>query len=530
LLSAQTASRGSAAAALRLITCRSILVTHSILGMSAYRALPASPSAIPLLRPTAVAVLVGTAVVLAGEALSAPLPATAAAWGGMALAAWCGALLTACSSLSARHGMGLAQWKLGSWFLLWCALADGLASITWADPQSGLTAQILPSSVVRAEWLTAAAVTAWAAAYCFGPRRTAAAAGIRFMRSVTDRRTGIVRSPMTPWLLYAVGTAARLVGAILTGHFGYTGSAIATVSSAAWYQQALSLVAFACPLAITVAGLRVFRERAPGAKTTLAVLLAAEITTAAVMGIKGQFVTAVMAVAIARASAGRGLPRGLLLAAIAFFLLIVIPFTVAYRAEVRGGPADLTPRAAVAAAPAVAGSAASTASAGTIPESVSYLAQRLQEIDAVAIVLQKTPSQVPDASPAEIPETLAADLIPRALWPGKPILDPGYQFSQEYYGTPSGVVTAAAITPQADLYRYGGWVTMLAGMFALGWLVRVLDDVLDVRVSPHAALLVLLLWPVLATPEGTFTGTLLGLPGLLFTWLAITVVTFRRTA
>ena len=202
------------------------------------------------------------------------------------------------------------------------------------------------------------------------------------------------------------------------------------------------------------------------------------------MGIKGQFVTALMALAIARASAGRGMPRGLILVGAAIFLLIVIPFTIAYRAEVRTSSADLSPRAAVAAAPAVAGSAASTASAGTIPESVSYLAQRLQEIDASAIVLQKTPSQIPYAGSAQIPETLAAGLIPRALWPGKPIMAAGYQFSQEYYGTPPGLVTAAAITPQADLYRDGGWVTMVAGMLVLGWLMRVLDDVLDAAGVP----------------------------------------------
>ena len=140
---------------------------------------------------------------------------------------------------------------------------------------------------------------------------------------------------MTPWLLYAAGTAARLVDTVLTGQFGYVGNASALVSSATGYQRALSLATLACPLAILVAGLRVFRERAPGAKATLAVLLAAEITTGAVMGIKGQFVTTLMALAIARASAGRGMPRGLILVGAAIFLLIVIPFTIAYRAEVR---------------------------------------------------------------------------------------------------------------------------------------------------------------------------------------------------
>ena len=112
------------------------------------------------------------------------------------------------------------------------------------------------------------------------------AAGTKFMQSVAGRRFGVVRSPMTPWLLYAAGTAARLADAILTGHLGYAGNAITGVSSATWYQQTLSLAAFACPLAIATAGLRAFQDRAYGAKATLCVLFAAEIVAAAHMGQK----------------------------------------------------------------------------------------------------------------------------------------------------------------------------------------------------------------------------------------------------
>ena len=481
-----------------------------------------------VLRPLAVASLAVATSVFAGAALSASLPAAAAAWGGLALASWCLTLLTVCSALAGWVGSGLAQWKLGSWFLLWYAVTDGLASLTWAHPQSGLLAQILPASVVRAEWLTAAAVTAWAVGYCCSSRRLASAARVRVMRSASNQHHGIVRGPMVPWILYAIGTIARLAQAVLTGHLGYAGNAIAAVSSATWYQQTLSLATLACPLAITVAGLRVFRERARGSKATLAILFATEVAAAAIMAQKGQLVVAVVAVAVARASAGRGMPRGLILGGTALFLLIVIPFTAAYRDEIRSGPTDLSPRAAAAAAPAVAASAADTASVGTIPQSLSYLSQRLQEINAAAIVLQKTPSEIPYANPAQIPETIGAEFIPRVLWPGKPLLDAGYVFSQEYYGTPSGEVTAAAISPQADLYRYGGWVPTLVGMLALGWLMRALDDVLDVRESPPAALLVVLLWPTLATPEGTATGVPLTLASTVLAWLAIKALTFRH--
>jgi hypothetical protein len=67
-------------------------------------------------------------------------------------------------------------------------------------------------------------------------------------------------------------------------------------------------------------------------------------------------------------------------------------------------------------------------------------------------------------------------------------------------------------------------------MAFLGWLMRILDDALDLRQYPHAVMLVLLLWPVLAAPESSFTATLAVLPGLVLTWLAVTAVAFRRCA
>jgi hypothetical protein len=171
------------------------------------------------------------------------------------------------------------------------------------------------------------------------------------------------------------------------GHLRDVGNPATSVASAAWYQQALADASLACPVAVAIAGLRAFRERAPGALITLAVLFAAECAMAAVSGSKGDVILAVAAIAISRASSGRNMAVGLIIATLAFFLLIVIPFTAAYRTEVHGGSTpgqaavSLSPRQAAATAPDIAGTALGNASSGTIFRSVSYLGQRLQEID-----------------------------------------------------------------------------------------------------------------------------------------------------
>ena len=68
---------------------------------------------------------------------------------------------------------------------------------------------------------------------------------------------------------------------------------------------------------------------------------------------------------------------------------------------------------------------------------------------------------------------------------------------------------------------------MLAGMFLLGCGVRLLDDVLDVRVNAHAIFLVLLLFPSLVNGEDDWATFLAGIPVTVVIWLLALAFTFR---
>jgi threonine/homoserine/homoserine lactone efflux protein len=153
---------------------------------------------------------------------------------------------------------------------------------------------------------------------------------------------------------------------------------------------------------------------------------------------------------------------------------------------------------------------------------------RIREIDSPAIIVQRTPTQIGFLSPAQLLEAPVAAIVPRAIWPGKPILDSGYQFGQTYYDVPTSVYTSYAITPAGDLYRHGGWIPVIVGMFLLGCVVRLLDDVLDVRANPHSIFLVLLLFPGLVKQENDWVGMLAGIPAMLLVWLFASYMTFRK--
>jgi hypothetical protein len=142
--------------------------------------------------------------------------------------------------------------------------------------------------------------------------------------------------------------------------------------------------------------------------------------------------------------------------------------------------------------------------------------------------MQRTPSEIPYASPGQLLIAPIAALIPRILWPGKPILTPGYQISQDYYQLPAQVYTSSNVTPEADLYRHGGWVPLILGMFLLGCLLRIIDEMTDLRRSAHGAFLLILLFPDIVQAGSDCTTLLAEIPGMVLLWLAVIAASFRR--
>ena len=51
-----------------------------------------------------------------------------------------------------------------------------------------------------------------------------------------------VRSPAAPWILYAIGSAARLASAAVTGRFNYLGDASSALNTANSYGQILAVL------------------------------------------------------------------------------------------------------------------------------------------------------------------------------------------------------------------------------------------------------------------------------------------------
>jgi hypothetical protein len=471
---------------------------------------------------------VAVAVALAAAAIPAISADEQIRLGAMALAAFCCGLLMLMSAAARHDRLGLASWRIGPWSLVWAAFAFGLATISWIGPQAGPPAEIWPGSILRALAMIGVAVAALTVGYCAGPYRLAVVRA----RLVTDRLrhrfTDDIRGPAVPWVLLGVGLVSQLGLAMLTGRLGYVGDVAASVSTASGYSQFLAVAGECVPLALMAAAMRAYRAMKLEAWFALLVIFAAAVAEGAVAGAKESFIVVILALIIPYAIVRRRLPIAAIVAATIVFLLVVIPFNQAYRLSARG-KVTLSTGQAVSTAPAIARQVvASDTSLAILGQSASFLAQRVRTIDSPAIIMQRTPSQIPYASPAQLLISPVVGLIPRILWPGKPILTPGYQVSQEYYQLPAQLYTSSDVTPEADLYRHGGWFPMVLGMFLLGCLIRIIDEVADLRRGAHGAFLILLLFPEIVKSESDCATLLAGMPGLVLLWLCVVTTSFAR--
>ena len=455
-------------------------------------------------------------------------PTQAVAWGGIGVTVYAASLLCL---VGAGRGMslGLGSWRLGSWTMLWYGVSFGLATLTWLQPQTGSATQISLASLPPALWLVATGMTLWSLGYLACPARPGRRLASRVTAMLARRFATKVRSPLAPWILYAIGSAARVAFALTTGSFGYVGNVQSVVTTASGYQQALNVLGSCGPLAVAAAALQVYRERLPGARVTLCVLFVAELAFGAASGYKQNVILTILAVAVPYTLTRRRMHKGLLIFAVLVVMLVVIPFNQAYRNVARGPTGTLSTGEALSAAPAIlAHTIGNRDISGALSASASYLLIRVRNIDGPAIIMQRTPGQIAFTSPIQLAEAPLVSLVPRAIWPDKPIIDTGYQFSQDYYELPSSVITASAITPVGDLYRHGGWIPVIIGMFLLGCVTRFLDDGMDVLGNPYAAFLFILLFPPFVNQEDDWAALLAAIPSTLLVWLLAIYLTFRR--
>lgn len=364
----------------------------------------------------------------------------------------------------------LVRLDLMPWWLVYTAVTFGLTSLAWLKPQTGTSAIIRQESVTPAVLMVAVSIVAFLAGAFSGcaivVQRPLAAVARWSLRGAGAG----MRTPSIPAIVYAVGFVARLwrIGA---GTYAYLGDARRALSEPSSGNQLLAQVENFTHYGLVLMALNAFAlRRTLGSRILFWSALAVEVVFGAVSGVKGELVVTFLAVGIGCVAAGHRIPiRAVVIFAAGFLLLV--PANLAYRQEIvttvnsgSGSALDVVGRLPTLARDSLAGQG----SFSTLRESVAFAAQRLREIDNVALIMQRTPGEIPYRQTTGLLVGPVAGMVPRAVWPDKPILSTGYEFSQQYYNLPPSIYTASAVTVQGDLYRHGGLPVMIIGMLLLG--------------------------------------------------------------
>jgi hypothetical protein len=343
---------------------------------------------------------------------------------------------------------------------------------------------------------------------------------------VTDRP---VRSGQgAAWLLL---TAAILgyAAAIVNGTFGYLSNAAVAVSSGNPLSQLLATISSFSVFAVALSANDYARQRGSWRLLSLGLLLTANSGLGAFSGGKELVALGFVAAFFGYAATARRLPLLPLAVGGLIFTFVIVPFVTSYRNAINVDGSRLSPALVLQQVSQQGIAFFLPAGQGGAQLSLRETVQRISRVGDVAIIVQKTPSVIGDRPLSELLEAPILGLVPRVLWPDKPILATGYLFSQQYYELPPSVYTSSAVTPEGDLWRHGGWPVLVVGMLLLGVGVRTIDHASsDISGFPLRLFLVMSFFPLLVKQEADVVSLLASLPSLLFGVALAAQLTIQR--
>jgi hypothetical protein len=106
-------------------------------------------------------------------------------------------------------------------------------------------------------------------------------------------------------------------------------------------------------------------------------------------------------------------------------------------------------------------------------ESVELLLlRRLNSLDYISVIVNPA-AMGQDKSVSRFAESLIITVVPRFLWPDKPVISPGRDIAIYYRGLSTDIYTSDGVTPMGDAFRLGGWPAILIFMifyaFVISW-------------------------------------------------------------
>lgn len=494
---------------------------------------PSSPPRNPDARSGSLRMLAGAAL-LAGMAIGAAILATERSsleWGvaSVCIAAVAAILAVGVSLPGRRAGVFLPVSFVGLW-----VIGYGVTSLAWRDPSADLlaqnAAQLRHGSLALGLAMATVGLLAWTVGYCTLHLRLlrALVSGLRrwSIRGVGARsRLGYSVGRIVA--IYAVGLGARL-SLLALGRYSYiTADLQGAVTQSSPVDAVLSHFEFLTTVGLLLLAYTAFRTHNPVAMRWLAVALLLEIPFGLLSGMRSFLLLRLVGVGITYILVRRRVP---VLGLTVFLCLMAVlsPFTNAYREEVRSATGTTVgATGAVELIPTLLGSTLTELSlVDLIAGPLDFVNSRLRFVDELAIVGQRTPTEIAYIPASDTLLETTTVLVPRALWSGKPVYTIGLQYARDFWNQPDSVISARSPTYPGDAYYRGGWIGLVLLMALLGGLMAAMNISLSPLLHPSALPMFVVAWTTLLNVEGSLSL----LPAEIAQSLLITAVAMRWAA
>lgn len=338
-------------------------------------------------------------------------------------------------------------------FLLIAFLYFGMASI-WVvnDPKNNAYDLFIVPHIPRA------------ALYCLiGMLATVAGYYIPWTRRTSYPKAYAIRGPVFVLLVSLIGSAGFAAAGLQERSMAYNSRVSPVVATVAQFQPffifawALGWYLFFTGKSSLAQKLALFGVLVPGAVMTASATFSDKSILMVLIGIP----------IIARWYARRRVPWTILLVLVLILIFVVFPFYNTYRwaSDPTAGQSQRIQQ---------TYRTISTWDSDTyLLFSLKNFTRRMALVNSVAVVLRDVPRWVPFSNGGTILEPTVNSFIPRILWKDKPIYLPGRVFGQTFRVTNTLTRdTHIAVTIPGELYWNFGFPGIIAGMFALGWILR----------------------------------------------------------
>jgi len=301
--------------------------------------------------------------------------------------------------------------------------------------------------------------------------------------------------------LYGIGLVARIY-MIKQGLFAYLtirSLYLASLGEA----QILMHIENCCRYGLALAAINYFIKPSIGKRISFGLIFTSELIFGFLSGMKSHIIMALLIVSIVFFYSKKMIPKSILLALI-LTLILIYPFTNAYRDLIDRGAIDTTSFGSIlkAVPDVVLNSYTGNTFSSIFNLGYQHTRSRLSMLESFSVIIKDISQSGEFWYGRYYVYFPILVFVPRIIWSDKPVLDFGLWFTQTYWNP--NAFHSTAITYPGDFYLNFGLTGVLLGMFFTGIIYRFVYERFKMNVSPSALFIYIFVFLAITNHEGDF--------------------------